>query len=168
MFEIGEKIVYGSEGVFIVSEYASSPIDKNDVRRFYILKPAHGPEGNVIFTPVDNERVRMRAIMTREEAMAFLDTISEIGIVTVEKEKNRRERYREIMANAGCREYVSIIKTVRRRRKEFLRLKKRLSEADTEYEKKARFCLHGELASALNIPFLEVEHLICRRLDGEI
>ena len=166
MFEIGEKIVYGSEGVFIVSEYACSPIDKNDGRSFYILKPAHGPEGNLIFTPVDNDKVRMRAIMTREEALAFLETVSEIGIVTVEKEKSRRERYRETMANAGCREYVSIIKTVRQRRKEFLRMKKRLSEADTEYEKKARFCLHGELASALDIPFFEVERLICERLDA--
>ena len=166
MFEIGAKIVYGSEGVFVVSEYASSPIDKNDVRSFYILKPAHGPEGNVIFTPVDNERVQMRAIMTRDEALAFLDTVSEIGIVTVEKEKNRRERYRETMADARCKEYVSIIKTVRQRRKEFLRLKKRLSEADTEYEKKARFCLLGELSCALDIPFSEAERLVCERLDA--
>lgn len=165
MFSIGERIIYGSEGVFTVAEYAKSPIDKHDLRQFYVLKPYFGPEGNMIYTPVDNAQVRMRATMTREEAVAFLETVAEIGQVEVERERSRRDRYRETMLSATAAEYVSIIKTVRCRRQEFLRLKKRLPDSDTDYEKKARFCLYGELASALGISMAEAETMILERLS---
>ncbi|MBQ8408190.1 MAG: CarD family transcriptional regulator [Clostridia bacterium] len=164
MFAIGDKIVYGSEGVYVVSEYACSPIDKNDKRQFYILKPAHGPEGNVIYTPVDNERVVMRPIMTREEALAFIEQIPDVGIIEVDREKNRREKYRETMHDARGAQYVSIIKTVYQRREEFIKQKKRLPESDTEYERKAKFCLYGELSSSLDIPLAEVEGFITERI----
>jgi RNA polymerase-interacting CarD/CdnL/TRCF family regulator len=107
----------------------------------------------------------MRATMTREEAVAFLETVAEIGQVEVERERSRRDRYRETMLSATAAEYVSIIKTVRCRRQEFLRLKKRLPDSDTDYEKKARFCLYGELASALGISMAEAETMILERLS---
>ena len=160
MFSIGDKIVYGSEGVFCVAEYTSSPIDKNDDRQFYVLKPIHGPEANIILTPVDNINVKMRAVMTKEDALAFIAKIPEIDVLTVDKEKNRRDLYRKVLAKAECEDYVSIIKTVRVRREEAMRLKKRLAESDTDYEKKSKFCLYGELAISLGIPMSEVEALV--------
>lgn len=165
MFALGDKIMYGTEGVYIVSEYADSPIDKNDDRRFYVLKPAHGPQGNLIYTPVDNDKVNMRPVMSKDEALAFIDGISSIPVLEVEKEKSRREIYRLTMQNADCKEYVSIIKTVHQRREELTKLKKRLSEADADYEKKAKYCLYGELSIALDIPVDEVEKFIIDRLD---
>ncbi len=164
MFALGDKIMYGTEGVYIVSEYADSPIDKSDGRRFYVLKPAHGPEGNLIYTPVDNDKVNMRPVMTRDEALAFIDTIPDISALEVEKEKNRREVYRLTMQDADCNEYVSIIKTVHQRREELAKYKKRLSEADNNYEKKAKFCLYGELSIALDIPVDEIERFIVDKL----
>lgn len=164
MFSIGEKIVYGSEGVFSVMEYSKSPVSKDDTRVFYVLKPVYGPETNVIYTPVDNDTVKMRAVFDREAALQFIDRIPTIPTLTVEKEKNRRELYRTTMAKADCDEYVSIIKTVHLRREEFLKQKKRLSESDNDYEKKSKFCLYGELSVALDIPFEDVEQYICDKL----
>lgn len=165
MFSIGQKIIYGSDGVFTVEEYSSSPIDKNDKRQFYVLRPVHGPSGNLIYTPVDNDKVMMRAIMTRQEALFFIEKIPDIEPVSVEKEKNRSESYRKAMQRAQGEDYVSIIKAVHQRRENCIRLKKRLSESDTEYEKKAKICLYGEISSSLGIPFNEVESFIVSKLD---
>ena len=85
MFSIGDKIMYGSEGAFTVAEYTSSPIDKNDPRQFYVLRPVHGPAGNVIITPVDNERIKMRPVMSRNEALALIDKIPSIPLLTVRR-----------------------------------------------------------------------------------
>ncbi|MBE6646014.1 MAG: hypothetical protein E7611_00040 [Ruminococcaceae bacterium] len=166
MFSIGDCIVYGSEGVYTVSEYTSSPIDKNDTRQFYVLRPVHGPAGNVIITPVGNDKVKMRAVMSREEALAFIDRMPEIPTLTVEREKNRREVYRQALANASGDEFVKIIKTVMERREELLKAKKRLSESDNDYEKKAKFCLHGELSISLGIPIDQMDEFIKNRLSS--
>ena len=166
MFSIGDCIVYGSEGVYTVSEYTSSPIDKNDTRQFYVLRPVHGPAGNVIITPVGNDKVKIRAVMSREEALAFIDRMPEIPTLTVEREKNRREVYRQALANASGDEFVKIIKTVMERREELLKAKKRLSESDNDYEKKAKFCLHGELSISLGIPIDQMDEFIKNRLSS--
>jgi CarD family transcriptional regulator len=166
LFSIGDKIVYGSEGVFTVSEYTDSPIDKNDDRRFYVLKPIFGPEGNIIMTPVDNINVKMRAVMDRSDALSFIERIPDICILTVEKEKNRRDTYREALACANCEQYVSIIKTVYARREEAIKQKKRLAESDNDYEKKAKFCLFGELSVAMELSVSEIERLVEAKICG--
>ncbi len=166
LFSIGDRIVYGSEGVFTVTEYTSSPVDKNDTRQFYILRPVHGPVGNIIITPMGNDKVKMRAVMTREEALKFVDSIPSIPTLTVEREKNRRDIYRQSMSAASCKEFISIIKTVAERKAEYAKLKKRVSESDNEYEKKAKFCLYGELSIALDIPVDEVDAYIAEKLSA--
>ncbi len=164
MFEIGDKIVYGAEGVFAVSELAGSPTDKKDTRLFYILKPVFGKDTNIIYTPVEGGIIRMRPVISREEAIRLIDRLGEITEVVVEREKNRREVYRTVMKDGCAAEYVSIIKTVMARRTVFFKQKKRLPEADVEYEKRAKLCLYGELSVAMNMPYDRAEAMISERL----
>ena len=161
MFAIGDMIVYGSDGVYTVSEYTKSPIDKGDLRVFYILKPLTGADGNRVITPSEGGTTPMRPVMGREEALALVEKIPEIGIITVENERSRRDVYRSVMSG-GCGEnMVSMIKTVRERRRVFARLKRRLSETDADFESRAKHCLYSELSVALDIPYREVEgHII--------
>ncbi len=164
MFSIGDNIVYGSDGVFTVAEYTSSPVDKTDKRQFYLLRPVHGPDGNIIITPTDNDHVKMRLVMSPDESIALIDTIPSVPILTVDKEKNRRDTYRKALEGATPDILVSIIKTVRVRRAEFAKVKKRLSETDNDYERKAMNCLYGELSVSLGIPLGDVDSFIEKRL----
>ena len=166
LFLIGDRIIYGSEGAYFVKEFTTSPVDKSDTRQFYVLCSVYGPAGNVIITPVGNDKVKMRPVMSRDNALAFIDRIPEISTLTVEREKNRREIYRQTLANSTPDDFVSIIKTVMERREIFLKAKKRLSESDNDYERKAKLCLYGELASALDIPIDEVEAFVKDRLSS--
>lgn len=165
MFNIGDKIVYGSEGVFSIYEYTGSPIDKSDERVFYVLIPVHGSENNKIVAPCEGGTVSMRAVMTKDEALALVDRIPEIEEVKVEQERCRREAYRSVMSRGRGEDCVSIIKTVRRRREEFMAQKRRLSETDTDFEGRAKKCLWGELSVALDIPYAEVGAIIEERLE---
>lgn len=166
MFEIGERIIYGSEGVFTVLEYSSSPVDKNDDRTFYVLRSSFGGESSIIYTPVDNSKVTMRRIMTREQALSLVERIPSILPLTVEIEKQRRDIYRDVIAHADAEGYVSLIKTVYERREQYARQKKRVSDTDADYEKKAKYCLYGELASALELQISEVERFIGERISA--
>ena len=166
LFSIGDKIIFGSDGVYTVSEYTTSPIDKHDTRQFYLLRPVYGHESNIIITPASNERGKLRAVMSRDDALAFIDSMPEIAILTVEREKNRRDTYRQALDVPTPTNLVSIIKTVAVRREELAKVKKRPSESDNDYEKKAKHCLYGELSIALEIPITEVERFIECRLES--
>ncbi len=73
MFEKGEYIIYGNSGVCEVQDYLKA--DKEQ-RIYYVLAPV-GAKGSTIFSPVDNQKVFMRKVMTREEADALLKGIPE-------------------------------------------------------------------------------------------
>jgi CarD family transcriptional regulator len=164
MFALGDKIVYGSEGVYTVAEYTRSPFDNKDQRVFYLLRPLHGSASNVIVTPSEGGSTVMREIMTRDEALALIERVPEVSEVVVEKERLRRDIYREVLKTATADNFVSLIKTVRARREVFLAQKRRLSEADTDFEGRAKHCLFGELSVALDVTVGEAERLIVEKM----
>ena len=164
MFEIGEHIVYGTSGICRVEEICRSPYDKNDTRTFYLLIPIHNPMGSTIYTPVDNDRVPMRRLMTREEIDALITLMPEIEPVQVPVEKQRREIYRTTLFALRPEGYVSVMKTVNRRREELTAARKHFPVSDMEYGRLARHLLYSECAHVLGIEEGDVEGYIERRL----
>lgn len=167
MFNIGDLIVYGNSGVYTVAEYCKSPVDKNDTRTFYLLRPIYESASNIIMTPTCNDRIIMRYLISKDEAYDIIDKIPYIPELTVEYERARRDKYKEALTSGNLEQYVSIIKTVQTRREAVMKCKKRLSETDTEYEKRAKYCLYSELASVFDIPFESVEAFIYQRITAE-
>ena len=67
MFNVGDFIIYGSNGVCKVTNVGPmkmSGIPKD--KMYYTMVPCYIRDSE-IFTPVDNERVVMRKVMSREE-----------------------------------------------------------------------------------------------------
>ena len=72
MFEKGGYIVYGTTGVCEIEDITSPNIEGvSGNRLYYVLNPCF-KKGNRIFTPVDNEKVVIRAVMTQDSAYATL------------------------------------------------------------------------------------------------
>ena len=79
MFAIGEYIVYGNTGVCKVTETTkmAAPGTKDD-RLYYTLEPVYD-KGCRLFIPVDNQKVKMRPILTKQEADELIGRIKEIA-----------------------------------------------------------------------------------------
>lgn len=132
MFHVGEFIVYGINGICRVEEIGPSPYDKSDPRTYYKLIPLNNTMSSSIYTPVDNERVPMRRLMTREEIAALIRSIPGIETLSVPIEKQRREIYRTTIGELLPEGYVRVIKTVRRRREELAAAHKHFPVTDLE------------------------------------
>lgn len=90
MFEVGAYVMYGTFGVYSVEGIRNSPIDKNDTRLFYELKPLRNGENSKAFVPADSEHVFIRPVMTREVAERFVG--EELPVAEVMEITNERER----------------------------------------------------------------------------
>ena len=157
MFQVGEHIVYGVNGICRVAEVGPSPYDKEDPRTFYWLIPIHNPMGSTIYTPVDNDRVPMRRLMTREEIDALIAAMPQIETLKVPVEKQRREIYRTVIGELRPEGYVQVIKTVRRRRAELTAARKHFPVTDLEYGRLAQHLLSSECAHVLGITEAEAD-----------
>ena len=164
MFEIGEHIVYGTSGICRVEEICRSPYDKDDARNFYLLIPVYNPTSATIYTPVDNERVPMRRLMTREEIEVLISAIPQIEMVQVPVEKQRREIYRNTIGALRPEGYVSVMKTVEHRREVLTAARKHFPVSDIEYGQVAKHMLYSEFAQVLGMAENDVEAYIMQKL----
>ena len=120
MFKIGEYVVYGMNGVCRVEEIGPmnlSGIDSN--KEYYTLLPLY-TKGSRVFTPVDNRKVVMRPVISRQDACNLIDEMKSVERIEVADDKHRELAYKEALKSCDCRELVRIINTVVKRKKDRL------------------------------------------------
>lgn len=165
MFEKGGYIVYGTTGVCEVEDITSPDIKGVAGNRlYYVLSPCF-QKGNRIFTPVDSDKVTIRAVMTKEEASALVDKIPEIEELWEKDDKLREKRYKEAIRSCDPQEWIRIIKTSYLRQEERKAQGKKATTVDERYFRSAEDHLYAELAISLNMPKEEVKAYITRRME---
>ena len=78
MYEVGDLIVYGRTGICEVTEITTLKMDGVPKDKlYYILRPVREKRGKV-FTPVDNEKIVMRRVISKEEAEEFKEEVQAV------------------------------------------------------------------------------------------
>lgn len=164
MYTVGEKIIYGENGVCTVEKIA--PLEMQGAsadKLYYYLTPLTG--SGTYFAPVDSGAF-MRPVMTRDEAEALIDAIP--GIEPAVCNDNRFNHvdafYRELFKQHTCESLVSVVKGLHERMNE---RKTKSSRAESTM-KRAKDILHGELSVALEMEICEVEAYIARRIGKNV
>ena len=163
MFQVGEKIIYGENGVCTVESIGPLEISgAQKDRLYYNLRPLTG-SGNY-YTPVDSAAF-MRPVMSRCEAEALIDAMPAIepAVCNDTRFNHVDAFYKELFRQHSCEALVSIVKGLRQRMNE---RKTKSSRAEATM-KRAKDMLHGELSVALEIDILDVEDYIRQRLGEE-
>ncbi len=166
MFHPGDMVVYGATGVCRVEEVAKPNLTGTDRnKQYYVLSPLH--QDGVIYTPVDNEKVPMRPVISAEEAEALIDLIPSIQADACRAPTLQAlaQHYQSAMRSSDCRDLVEMVKSIYAKRRQVESQKRRLGMIDERYMKQAERLLYGELSIALGIPFDEVQNYIVRRVD---
>ena len=164
MFSVGDKIIYGENGVCTVESIgpltmAGAPKDK----LYYYLSPLIG--SGTYFAPVDSGAY-MRPVMSRDEAEALIDAMPGIqpAICTDNRFNHVDAFYKELFKQHSCEALVSIVKGLKSRMSD---RKTKSSRAEATM-KRAKDILHGELSVALEIDVKDVEDFIVSRLGPEV
>lgn len=166
MFQLDDYIIYGGNGVCRVLGIGIPTINGADKeRQYYRLQPIYENE-SIIYTPVDNEKVIMRKVISKEETNELINNMPSIEILYFDDDKMREEKYKEVMRTYDCKELIKIIKTSYLRKEERLAEGKKNTATDDKYLKIAEECLYGELAVSLSIPKEQVEDFIVKRLKN--
>ena len=166
MFQPGELLVYGTTGVCRVEGVATPNLTRAEWgRQYYLLKPLY--QDGVIYTPVENTKISIRPVMTREEANALIDQIP-----TMQAEACRAptiqaltQHYQSVIHSGDRRDLIQLLMSIYAKQKQAEAQKRRLGMVDERYMKQAERLLYGELSAALNIPYEDVQPYIARRVE---
>ena len=167
MFEVNDKIVYGTHGVCEVTAIGRLSMSVADrKKKYYTLRPIYQKD-SLIYVPVDNQKIKMRPVLTKEETDTLLDKIPEIDTIWISNERERETRYKESILSCDCYELIRIIKTLYLRKKSRLEDGKKVAAVDERYFKQAEDLLYGELAYVLDMERDEVGPFITEHINKQ-
>lgn len=160
MFERGAYVFHESGGVCQIADIQVAPLDGMPAdRTYYVMRPVHDPN-SVIYIPVDSNRIFLRRLLNREEAIELLDRIPSVQTIEGDNAKQLRAKYMELMRMHEPLEWVRVIKTVYARTNTSASRAQRVSDTERSFSDNAKRNLHAELSLALGIPERNVENYI--------
>ena len=166
MFSVGDYVVYGINCVCRITDIG--PMDLPGVSKdklFYTMTPCYIRDSS-LYTPIDNPRVIMRPVMTKDEAENFVESIKDIDGLTIKEEKRRELEYKEAVLSCDPEVLVGIIKTIYGRMNERLAEGKKVTSSDSKYFHIAEDSLYGELAISLGIEKDEVKTYVHEKIEA--
>lgn len=114
MFDSGDFVIYGNEGVCEVAGVSEMSIN-NKCARYYELIPKYRKNTSVL-VPVDNEKLTAEnaPILSKEDVIKLIGEIPDVECEWIENENLRKERYKQMLVSKDRRELVSINQDNRR------------------------------------------------------
>lgn len=151
MYEVGDMVIYGKQGVCRIEEIGSISITSNDdTTQYYTLVSVYGT--GKTYTPVDTA-VYMRHIMTLEEVQNIIKEIPNIAQQPIQF-KNTREMtdyYKNSIESYHWERLIGVIKTVYFKAQHIKQQGKKLGQIDERYKREAEQLLYQEFAVAMDI-----------------
>ena len=135
--------------------------DKDAV--YYTLLPVFTSRSRIM-TPVDNDKIVMRPVISKTEASKIMRSIASIECLTVEDEKFRENTYKEVVKSCDCRNIIGMLKAIEVRRQERIAIGKKVTANDEKYFNLAIDKLSGEFAIALNKDKDEVKVMVTEKV----
>jgi len=168
MFDVGETVLYGTEGVCRVDRVECVNMGDGP-REYYVLKPVFRP-GNTVFVPASSEKLthRMRKILSAQEIQEIINGVCAEEMCWSENENERKNRYGQILESGDRRACLNMIKTLYLRKHAAGARGKKLHLCDEAFLKDAERLLCDEFGLVLGIEPDKVPAYIQNRVEKNI
>ncbi len=167
MFNIGDTVLYGSQGV---CKIVGTDVKKFDGERidYLILKPVYDKD-STLFVPSANERLlsKIRSVLSAEQIYKIIKTMPDEDTIWIDDENERKIKYKKIISDGDRRKLVQLIKTLYLHKKEQQKEGKKLHQSDEVIMKQAEKLLYDEFALVLNIQPDKVLPFIMEQFKAE-
>jgi CarD family transcriptional regulator len=149
MFKKNSYVVYGMNGTCRVTDVTTLKMPGCDQKRkYYVLQPI-GSESSRIYSPVDNNKVLIRPVISKREAKELLGSIDSIEEAVVPNEKFREETYKDILRSGDCKRTLGLLRTLIGRRRKRISQGRKITSLDERYFGEAMSRLTDELTVVL-------------------
>ena len=165
MYQVGAYVVKPNTGICRIEDIVQMDLGGGGEKQYYMLLPV-GDIKAKLYVTVDADRTRLRPIMTKEEAEAFIGRIAGIEAIWVPNDKLREQQYKEAFRTNEPADLVGIIKNLYLRGQARLAQGKKITSTDERYFRQAENALYSELAFSLGVEQSSIQTIITETIEG--
>ena len=150
MFGIGEKVLYGVNGVCSVEGVTVRRIGKTDIE-YYVLKPL-SLGSSTLFVPTSNAALcsKMRGLLSAEQIRSVLSDAGEGG-EWIENKSLRGDSFKGVISRGDFSELIAMIRLIRAHEATAVASGKRLHASDERLLREAEKMVSEEISIGLGV-----------------
>lgn len=158
MFKKGDLIIYSSHGICKIDDICEKTIS-NVTKKYYSLHPMDDRKLSISI-PVDNDKVTIQELLTKEEAENIIESFKLEGYEWIAIDNERSTKYNEILKEGNRMEIAKIANTLMKKKVELDSNGKKFHEKDKKILLGIQNILFTELAFILNTTLEEIKDQI--------
>lgn len=151
MFNIGEKVLYGSHGVCCVTGQEEKKVDRKNVQ-YLILEPVE-KDGSKYMVPTHNASAmrKLSRILTREEMESLLRSQEVRADGWIQNENERKQVYRELMGRGDREGLMCMVHTLYGHRASQIAAGRKCHLCDENFLRDAEKLLSSEVSVVMGL-----------------
>ncbi len=163
MFSKGDTVLYGNDGVCIISEITEKVFGDTCIE-YYILTPVFD-DRSTFFVPTKNEKLtsKMHEILPPDQLEKIVNEADATG--WIENDLERGETFKKIILSGDLREVTSLIKCIFLHNEEITEKGKKLHKSDEVTYKEAIKLLYEQLALFFEVSKENIADIVCQKLN---
>lgn len=148
MFSIGDLVLYSTNGVCCIDDICEKTV-LGVTKNYYVLHPMKDSKLS-ISTPVENGKVTMMELISKEEAKEILESFKEDGIDWIESDNDRNHIYSHIIKKGERKEVSRLANTLMKEKIKIEGNGKKFHEKDKKLLTSIQSVIYTELALSLD------------------
>ena len=165
MLNIGDTVVFGTEGIFTIEETTQKVIcgKKTD---YYVLKST-GKDNSTVYLPMNNQLLldKAKPLVTKEEISRLIENIPNSKDCWVDDHKQRKETFNRILQSGDRENIIALAGTIYNKQRAQIAAHKKLNASDERILREAERIINLEFAFVLDITPDEVKEYIRGRMN---
>lgn len=163
MYKVNDYVVYKRN----VCKIKDIKINKYTNINSYLLIPIDD-DSLSIDVPIQNQDDLIKPIISKKSALDIINYINSIDKIEIVNDKLIENEYKNLLNSGKHEDLIRIIKTTYLRNEERIKNKKKISEKDDNYFKKAERLLYNEFSIALNMTYEETKKFIIEKVESKL
>ncbi len=166
MFNLGDTVVYGVQGICEYKGTTTMPVGK-EAREYFVLAPIFDAR-STIYVPTDNENLikNIRPILSKEEIDSLIKTAAQDAPKWIENDLERRDYCIEIIKRGDRQELMQLISMLYLHQRDLKQTKKHFHISDERFLREAERLINEEFSYVLGISRGEVPKYISDKIEG--
>lgn len=164
MYTVGETVMYPGTGVCRITDIVTQSFVRGEERTYYVLNTVFDSRGETIYCPVDNESIRLRRLLTREDIERILRDARGHASLWIENPTQRKKTFLSILKQDDVVLLLRMIIDLHKHREKQVSEGKKMHVTDEKIMLEAEKFWNQELSCALQIELSAVPAFVVSKL----
>lgn len=142
--------MYPGTGVCKITDIVTQKFMRTEEKTYYVLKAVYDTANTTIYCPVDNDRIKLRKLLSQEDFESIIRSIDFSQSLWVDNDNERKKVFSSLVSSGSHSDILKLITELHKHAEQKQKEGKKMHLADEKILHEAEKIICQELAYSMN------------------